>query len=195
MQNQNLENGLDSFDPRYDNWGIPQTKQQFVTLLNQACSELPILEEFMGLKAADDPITFVLSCFYCSGNALESIGKPIFVHVIDQNSNEENVSFILNRYRQVVKPWLKDPDALYAKYGPEKIYDLFNEAGSRCGLTIDDLPQAGNEDQYERDLIYAGTALRKRILTIIMADLADDIVTMMSNGPKGCDLVYIDKLP
>ena len=184
-----------TFDPRDDSWPLPQTKKEFVDLLSHGCLNLPLLEELLGLKATDDPVTFVLSCFYCSGNAMDPIGKPIFIKVIDRQGEKENVVSVLKRYREVVRPWLNDPDAIYEKYGPEKIYEFFNEAGSRCGFTIDDLPQVGNEDQYEKDLIFAGTALRKRILTIIMADLADDIVTMMSNtAPEGFDLVYLGKL-
>lgn len=185
----------DSLDPRSDTWPLPQTKRQFAEVLNHACLNLPLLEEFLGLKTSEDPIIFVLSCFYCTGNATDPISKPIFANIIDHNGIVENFESIINRYRTVVKPWLKDPDAIYEKYGQEKIYEFFNEAGSRSGVTIDDLPLVGNEEQYEKDLIFAGTALRKRILTLIMTDLADDIVMMMSNAPEGCDLVYIDKLP
>ena len=46
-----------TFDPRDDSWPLPQTKKEFVDLLSHGCLNLPLLEELLGLKATDDPVT------------------------------------------------------------------------------------------------------------------------------------------
>ena len=160
----------------YVNMNQLQSPEQVIGMIKTSTDNIDLLEELFDMKVEEDPAMFLIHCFYASG---EDRFTDILASLIDRQKRLEVVKPILNEYREKMhtRPWIKDPDAIYEKYGADQIYQFFMDyARGNTGFTIEDLEDAGPKNTYWEDVLKVGRELKKRVLTLIMADLADSIM-------------------
>lgn len=171
-----------------------QTRAQVIDMIKTAPDNIELLEELLGLNVENDPITFVIMCLYACG--VDHFSTNIFADMIDKKKRVEVVEPIMKHFRQATEghKLIADPEAIYAKYGADKIWEFFDTyATGNSGLTVEDLRDAGPEDTYEEDLVKAGVGLKRRVLSLIMADLADSVMMRFSEA-EDIDLARIQKV-
>ena len=154
-----------------DDGRVVNTKEGVVAAFREKWGdeEIDMLSFLMGASFDEDPLAFLVACHIVYERDCSTLcGRPYYDPAPDY------LKLYPNATRKALTFRRRTGDEFYAKYGADKVWELWNVVWERTGLTLGDIFSFERDSSVEI-IVRAGNMLRSKIAWSIAGDWLGDM--------------------